>query len=46
MAGERSDNGERMVSFCALNNHAIASTSTNGQHHSQIDHEYGCSLKF
>ena len=26
MAGERSDNGERMVSFCALNNLAIAST--------------------
>ena len=26
MIGERSDNGERFVSFCALNNLAIAST--------------------
>ena len=26
MTGERSDNGERFVSFCALNNLAIAST--------------------
>ena len=32
MAGERSDNGERMVSFCALNNLAIASTMFIGTH--------------
>ena len=50
MAGERSDNGERFVSFCALNNLAIATmfphkeihrytwTSPNGQYQNQIDH--------
>ena len=45
MAEEKSDKGERFVSFCPLNNLAIALTmfphiesSRNSHYHNQIDH--------